>query len=93
MPQLAKNANINWPAPPEPLRKVGRPGKAKARKRRKDPTEGLLVANPNAAAIDIVHALGLRFYAGVACFSDHATNFRKLTERQASGNPSCHRRI
>jgi len=35
------------------LRKVGRPGKAKARKRKKDPTEGLLVANPNAAAIDI----------------------------------------
>jgi hypothetical protein len=53
MPQLAENAGIKWPVPPEPVRKVGRLGKAKARKRRKDPTEGLQVANPNAAAIDI----------------------------------------
>jgi hypothetical protein len=44
MPQLAENAGIKWPVPPEPVRKVGRLGKAKARKRRKD---------PNAAAIDI----------------------------------------
>ena len=29
----------------------------------------------DAAAIDAVHKVGLRFYAGVACFSDHATNF------------------
>src|SRR5436190_5045002 len=33
------------------------------------------------AAIDAVHDMGLRFYAGVACFSDHATNFRKITDR------------
>jgi hypothetical protein len=32
-------------------------------------------------AIEAAHELGLRFYAGVACFSDHATNFRKLAER------------
>ena len=35
----------------------------------------------DAAAIDAVHKLGLRFYAGVACFSDHARNFAKLTAR------------
>jgi hypothetical protein len=34
----------------------------------------------DAAAIDAAHAIGFRFYAGVACFSDHATNFRKLAE-------------
>lgn len=33
------------------------------------------------AAIDAVHDFGLRFYAGIACFSDHATSFRKLGER------------
>ena len=33
------------------------------------------------AAIDVVHELGLRFYAGVACFSDHATNFARLVAR------------
>src|SRR5215471_8055970 len=33
------------------------------------------------AAIEQAHDLGLRFYAGVACFSDHATNFRQLGER------------
>src|SRR5262245_39914972 len=32
-------------------------------------------------AIDAVHALGLRFYAGVACFSDHASNFAEITGR------------
>lgn len=35
----------------------------------------------DAGAIDAAHAIGFRFYAGVACFSDHATNFRELTER------------
>ena len=33
------------------------------------------------AAIDETHAAGLQFYAGVACFSDHASNFRLLNER------------
>ena len=33
------------------------------------------------AAIDATHKAGLRFYAGVACFSDHASNFRLLSER------------
>jgi hypothetical protein len=33
------------------------------------------------AAIDAAHEAGLRFYAGIACFSDHATNFRKIVER------------
>ena len=32
-------------------------------------------------AIDAAHDLGLRFYAGIACFSDHAKKFRSLTER------------
>jgi hypothetical protein len=35
----------------------------------------------DAAAIDAVHELGLQFYAGVACFSDHATNFARLAAR------------
>ena len=33
------------------------------------------------AAIDQTHQAGLRFYAGLACFSDHASNFRLLNER------------
>ena len=33
------------------------------------------------AAIDETHEAGLRFYAGIACFSDHASNFRLLNER------------
>jgi hypothetical protein len=33
------------------------------------------------AAINAVHDLGLRFYAGIACFSDHATSFRELANR------------
>ena len=33
------------------------------------------------AAIEETHEAGLRFYAGVACFSDHASNFRLLKER------------
>jgi hypothetical protein len=32
-------------------------------------------------AIDEIHKAGLRFYAGIACFSDHASNFRVLNER------------
>ena len=56
MPRLAKNTTLKWPqAPsgPEPARKRSNPARTKARKRSKDPTEGLLVANPNAAAIDV----------------------------------------
>jgi hypothetical protein len=34
-----------------------------------------------AAAIEAAHDLGLRFYAGIACFSDHASKFRRLAER------------
>ncbi len=33
------------------------------------------------AAIGAVHDVGLRFYAGISCFSDHATNFSQLVER------------
>jgi hypothetical protein len=33
------------------------------------------------AAIEAAHQAGLRFYAGVACFSDHAANFRVINER------------
>jgi hypothetical protein len=33
------------------------------------------------AAIDETHKAGLRFYAGVACFSDHASNFGLLNKR------------
>jgi hypothetical protein len=33
------------------------------------------------AAIDATHAAGLGFYAGVACFSDHASNFSMLHAR------------
>ena len=33
------------------------------------------------AAVDATHAAGLRFYAGLACFSDHASNFRLIRER------------
>jgi hypothetical protein len=33
------------------------------------------------AAIDQTHDAGLRFYAGIACFSDHASNFSLLNER------------
>jgi hypothetical protein len=35
----------------------------------------------DAAAIGAVHDVGLRFYAGISCFSDHATNFSRLVER------------
>ena len=33
------------------------------------------------AALDETHTAGLQFYAGVACFSDHASHFRLLNER------------
>lgn len=33
------------------------------------------------SAIDETHDAGLRFHAGVACFSDHVSNFRLLNER------------
>jgi hypothetical protein len=32
-------------------------------------------------ALDAVHKAGLRFFAGVACFSDHGSNFRSLRKR------------
>lgn len=32
-------------------------------------------------AVDAAHKAGLRFFAGVACFSDHASNFRRLRKR------------
>src|SRR5438552_6602610 len=35
----------------------------------------------DAAAVQATHDLGLRFYAGVACFSDHGSNFAKLARR------------
>ena len=31
--------------------------------------------------LDATHKVGLRFFAGVACFSDHASNFRSLCQR------------
>jgi len=33
------------------------------------------------SALDATHKAGLRFFAGVACFSDHASNFRSLSQR------------
>jgi transposase len=53
MPQLAKNATPKWPQAPQPAAKTPTRARTKAHKRAKDPTEGLQVANPNAAAIDI----------------------------------------
>jgi hypothetical protein len=35
----------------------------------------------SAAIIAAAHDHGLRFYAGVACFSDHAAGYRKLSQR------------
>jgi hypothetical protein len=35
----------------------------------------------SAAAINAAHDAGLRFYAGLSCFSDHASNFSKLRSR------------
>jgi hypothetical protein len=34
--------------------------------------------------VDLAHQAGLRFYAGVACFSDHASNFRWIEEHHGS---------
>ena len=31
--------------------------------------------------VDAAHKAGLRFFAGIACFSDHASNFRSLRKR------------
>lgn len=53
MPQLAEKATLKWPLVAEPAAKVSQRRKSKARKGSPDPTEGLQVANPNAAAIDI----------------------------------------
>ena len=33
------------------------------------------------SALDATHKAGLRFFAGIACFSDHASNFRSLNKR------------
>ena len=33
------------------------------------------------STVDATHDAGLRFFAGVACFSDHASKFRSLRER------------
>jgi transposase len=52
MTQSSKNATLKRALATEPARKVTRPG-GRARQRAKDPTEGLAVANPNAAGIDI----------------------------------------
>lgn len=52
MTDLAKNGNLKWPNPPKPGKASDRRG-SKSRKRKKDPTEGLQVANPNAGAIDV----------------------------------------
>ena len=38
-------------------------------------------ASYEAAAIDIAHSEGLRFYAGVACFSDHSSGFAEIKSR------------
>ena len=36
------------------------------------------------SVVDATHNAGLRFFAGVACFSDHASKFRSLRERPES---------
>lgn len=52
MPQLAKNATRKWPRPSPSG--PGLPRRARqVRKKGKDPTEGLQVANPHAAGIDV----------------------------------------
>src|SRR5690242_7621567 len=38
-------------------------------------------ASYDAAAIEAVHTEGLAFHAGVACFSDHASNFAEISAR------------
>lgn len=58
MPQLAKNATIKWAGEPKPqaassARKAKTGRAARPRRSSADPTEGLQVANPNAAGIDI----------------------------------------
>src|SRR5437762_1289633 len=57
MPQLAKNATlkgIDDPKPESTVRKASRKSKTgRASQQRTDPTQGLEVAHPNAAAIDI----------------------------------------
>jgi len=50
MPQLNKNATIKWPTE---SKGVGRSKSRRDRRSSADPTEGLQVGNPNAAAIDI----------------------------------------
>lgn len=56
MPQLAQNTNLKWPAEVNVV-KAGRKRKNRratpSRRCKADPTAGLQVANPNAAAIDI----------------------------------------
>lgn len=58
MPRLAKNATLKWAGPsqaqvPPPARKPKARRASRASRRAADPTEGLQVANPSAAGIDI----------------------------------------
>ena len=53
MSQLAKNAPLKGPSESKPVRKVSHRRRSQSRRRLPDPTEGLQVANPHAAAIDI----------------------------------------
>ena len=54
MPKLAKDATLKWPQASEPAPKIKRRRRSsKRRKQIKDPTDGLQVTNPNAAAIDV----------------------------------------
>ena len=36
------------------------------------------------SVVDLAHQAGLQFYAGIACFSDHASNFRWINEHGES---------
>ena len=53
MPQLNKNATIKWPTESKGVRRSKSRRVSKSRRSSADPTEGLAVGNPNAAAIDI----------------------------------------
>src|SRR6267378_7786567 len=53
MPQLNKNTTIKWPAESKGVRRSKSRRVSKSRRSSADPTEGLQVGNPNAAAIDI----------------------------------------
>ena len=53
MPQLNKNATIKWSTESKGVRRSKSRRVSKSRRSSADPTEGLQVGNPNAAAIDI----------------------------------------